>query len=81
MHHQAIAHTGSRVIASAVASDGIIEAIEIPERRFAIGVQWHPEYGVGGGEQLFAGLIRAANDYRRRSVRPSLGYVSEAAPP
>ncbi len=25
------------------AEDGVIEGIELPERRFALGVQWHPE--------------------------------------
>jgi len=28
---------------SAVAPDGIIEAIEIPDKKFILGVQWHPE--------------------------------------
>ena len=31
-------------MASAVAPDGIVEAIEIPGHRFALGVQWHPEW-------------------------------------
>ena len=30
-------------IVSATADDGIIEAIEFPEHKFAIGLQWHPE--------------------------------------
>ena len=25
------------------AEDGVIEGIENPDRRFAVGVQWHPE--------------------------------------
>lgn len=28
---------------SAVSEDGLIEAIESPNHRFVIGVQWHPE--------------------------------------
>ncbi|MBO6007961.1 MAG: gamma-glutamyl-gamma-aminobutyrate hydrolase family protein, partial [Lachnospiraceae bacterium] len=27
----------------AVSEDGIIEAVEMPEKRFVWGVQWHPE--------------------------------------
>ena len=25
-------------------ADGVVEAIEDPEREFVLGVQWHPEY-------------------------------------
>lgn len=45
-HHQALLaneYLAGRVVAVSPA-DGIIEAIEIPGRRFALGVQWHPEY-------------------------------------
>lgn len=42
-HHQAIDRLGEGVVVSAVAPDGVVEAIELPEARWAIGVQWHPE--------------------------------------
>lgn len=42
-HHQAVKRTGERVVVSAVAPDGVVEAIEAPVQSFAIGVQWHPE--------------------------------------
>jgi len=43
-HHQAIRKTGKDLAVTAVARDGIIEAIEdIREKRYVIGVQWHPE--------------------------------------
>ncbi|MDH3686406.1 MAG: gamma-glutamyl-gamma-aminobutyrate hydrolase family protein [Myxococcales bacterium] len=41
-HHQAVSDAGAARV-SARANDGVIEAIEVPEARFAIGVQWHPE--------------------------------------
>ncbi len=41
-HHQAVDRVGDGLIVSARAS-GVIEAIELPGRRFALGVQWHPE--------------------------------------
>lgn len=44
MHHQAVKTTGDRLIASAIAPDGIIEAIELPGHPFFLGVQWHPEH-------------------------------------
>ncbi|MDI9408256.1 MAG: gamma-glutamyl-gamma-aminobutyrate hydrolase family protein [Candidatus Pacebacteria bacterium] len=45
-HHQAVESLGSGMIASAKSSDGVIEAIEDPSRRFCLGVQWHPEYHI-----------------------------------
>jgi putative glutamine amidotransferase len=45
-HHQALLpneNLAGRVVAVSP-EDQIIEAIEIPGRRFALGVQWHPEY-------------------------------------
>lgn len=43
-HHQGVAElgTGARVIARSV-PDGLVEAIEWPAQRYALGVQWHPE--------------------------------------
>ena len=35
---------GEGVVASGWSvEDGVVEAIEVPERRFALGVLWHPE--------------------------------------
>jgi putative glutamine amidotransferase len=45
-HHQAVENAGRlRVIATA--NDGVIEAIDDPDRPFYVGVQWHPERGDG----------------------------------
>lgn len=45
-HHQAIESLGRELVATAWASDGIVEAVEDPRGdRFVIGVQWHPELG------------------------------------
>jgi putative glutamine amidotransferase len=60
-HHQAVAAAGPRAVVNAVASDGVIEGIEDPARRFCIGVQWHPEFGISSGDlALFRALIAAA---------------------
>ncbi|HYS30424.1 MAG TPA: gamma-glutamyl-gamma-aminobutyrate hydrolase family protein, partial [Candidatus Limnocylindria bacterium] len=44
------------------AQDGVIEALEAPDRRFLITVQWHPEEiaSVAWVQQLFRGFVRAA---------------------
>src|SRR6266852_3710130 len=45
-HHQAIETLGRELVATAWASDGIVEAVEDPRSdRFVLGVQWHPELG------------------------------------
>jgi putative glutamine amidotransferase len=49
-HHQAAERVGEGIVVSATASDGVIEAIEDPRRRFCLGVQWHPEYGISAGD-------------------------------
>ena len=42
-HHQATKRIGNGLIEVAHAPDGIIEAIESPNHRFILGIQWHPE--------------------------------------
>jgi putative glutamine amidotransferase len=43
LHHQAIRQLSPDLVQTAWAPDNIIEAIEAPEHRFAMAVQWHPE--------------------------------------
>lgn len=67
-HHQAIDRLAPNLLAAAHASDGIVEAVVLPDRQFAVGVQWHPELMVGRhAEQrrLFAALVSAAAARRR----------------
>ncbi len=42
-HHQGIKLHGKGLISSAKAPDGLVEAIEHPNKKWCIGVQWHPE--------------------------------------
>jgi putative glutamine amidotransferase len=42
-HHQAVCELAPEAVKSAVSEDGITEAMELPAKRFVLGVQWHPE--------------------------------------
>jgi gamma-glutamyl-gamma-aminobutyrate hydrolase PuuD len=61
-HHQAIEEVGDSLLVSARSDDGVIEAVEVLGRTFAVGVQWHPEEH--GDARLFAGLLEAARNHR-----------------
>ncbi len=59
-HHQAAGDVGDGVVISGRAPDGVIEAIEVPEKRFCLGVQWHPEYSISAADDaIFSALIDA----------------------
>ena len=42
-HHQAVGRVAEGLVVTGRSSDGVIEAVEMPGRRFLLGVQWHPE--------------------------------------
>ena len=48
-HHQAVKDFGKNIRLAATSSDGVVEAIEIEDYPFGLGLQWHPEsmFGVG----------------------------------
>ncbi|MBB4746657.1 gamma-glutamyl-gamma-aminobutyrate hydrolase family protein [Actinoplanes lobatus] len=56
-HHQGVADPGPLTV-TGWAPDGLPEAVEDPDRRFVLGVQWHPE--VGRDRRLFGALVAAA---------------------
>ncbi|RTR06898.1 gamma-glutamyl-gamma-aminobutyrate hydrolase family protein [Halomonas nitroreducens] len=66
VHHQAIKDVPKHLVVSAVAEDHVIEAIEVPDQRFCIGLQWHPEYLINDSERrVFDALVEAAAAYRQ----------------
>ena len=63
LHHQAIRRVGEGLTVSARSEDGLVEAVEMPDRRFLLGVQWHPEELVNSDDsarRLFTALVAAA---------------------
>jgi putative glutamine amidotransferase len=66
-HHQSVKRVAPSLVASAVAPDGIVEAIESPAQRFLLAIQWHPEFLFERHvthKRLFEALLRAARRTR-----------------
>ena len=62
LHHQGIKDLAPGLKPTAYAPDGLIEGIELPDRKFAMAVQWHPEWMTSHEEmrRLFARFVEAA---------------------
>jgi putative glutamine amidotransferase len=63
-HHQAVRTLAPGLTVTSRAPDGLVEALEVPGHRFALGVQWHPERCAdgpdGSGRRLADALVEAA---------------------
>jgi putative glutamine amidotransferase len=57
-HHQGLGRIGEGLREVAWAEDGVVEAVEDPEKPFVVGVLWHPE--AGEDQRLFEQLVEAA---------------------
>jgi gamma-glutamyl-gamma-aminobutyrate hydrolase PuuD len=57
-HHQGLGRIGQGLREVAWAEDGVVEAVEDPEKQFLVGVLWHPE--AGEDQRLFDRLVEAA---------------------
>lgn len=69
-HHQGLATTPAQLRASGHAADGTIEAIELPQHSFALGIQWHPEEAPDDA-RLFEALVAACRASDRFSKTPT----------
>ena len=62
-HHQAVKDLAPGLTVVARARDGVFEAVEFREKRFVIGVQWHPEgtwQEDPNSQKLFASFVQEA---------------------
>jgi putative glutamine amidotransferase len=62
-HHQSVEKPAPNAIITAHSEDGVVEALELPGRKFALSVQWHPELMVDQDEDarvLFRAFVDAA---------------------
>ena len=64
LHHQGIKDLAPNLKATAFAPDGLIEGIELPDHKFALAVQWHPEWLTSHEEmrKLFKTFVGAAGN-------------------
>jgi gamma-glutamyl-gamma-aminobutyrate hydrolase PuuD len=69
-HHQGLDRLADGLVVTGLAQDGTIEAVELADREFVLGVQWHPEQGPQQEDVgLFAALVAAARDRARERER------------
>jgi putative glutamine amidotransferase len=60
-HHQIVNRVGPKLRATGIADDGVIEAIESGDYKYALGVQWHPEVlAAPEHAALYRGLVEAS---------------------
>lgn len=67
-HHQAVKALGEKLVVSALAPDGMIEAIELTGAAFTVGVQWHPELMIDTVPPhlgIYRTLVQKAREARR----------------
>ena len=63
MHHQAVKDLAPGLVTTAVAPDGVVEALESSGEQFVLGVQWHPESLTDRDprmHRLLTGFVQAA---------------------
>jgi putative glutamine amidotransferase len=77
LHAQGIDRPAPGLCVEAVAPDGQIEAVRLPEARFVVGVQWHPEYKAT--DNLFSSALFSAFAEACGAARAGVVSVVHAA--
>ena len=71
-HHQAIRRVADGLKVVAQADDGTIEAVEMPDHPWLIGVQWHPEMSAAedpSQQRIFDAFVQAVVDLTQERAR------------
>lgn len=66
-HNEALNNRPDGLSVNAVAPDGVVEGVEVSDKQFCLGVQWHPEFFAVEGDpnfNLFKGLVEAAGKHK-----------------
>jgi putative glutamine amidotransferase len=80
-HHQSVDELGQGAIVNAISSDGVIEGFELPSKRFAVAVQWHPEDRIdvnADDRKLFEAFAAAVQEMPRHRDFASAGLSSDS---
>lgn len=67
-HHQAVKKVGAELKVTAKSKDGIVEAIEGKNKKFLVGVQWHPE-DLTSKHKEFVDLFRSLIDASKETLK------------
>ncbi len=62
LHHQGIERLAGDLEVAAVSPDGLVEAVQLKDHPFGLGVQWHPEWLPGSPthQAIFSAFVEAA---------------------
>lgn len=65
LHHQGLEQIPAYLIPIGHSADGLVEAVELRDHVFGLGVQWHPEWLVesSANQAIFRGLVQAAENH------------------
>lgn len=61
-HHQGVKTVGEGLTVTARSDDGLVEALEMQDKTFMLGVQFHPEWRVVEGDDSFLPFFTALMD-------------------
>lgn len=70
-HHQTLKGIGEGLRVTARSADGVAEAVEMDGSPFVVGVQWHPEMMMSGGDAmlpLFRAFVAAAERFMEETT-------------
>ena len=64
LHHQGLKDIAPSLRVAGHAPDGLVEAVELPDHPFGVGVQWHPEWLTDQEvtKKLFRKFVEAAEE-------------------
>jgi len=69
-HHQAVKDVGRGLKVTCRAMDGVVESLEMEGETFVVGVQWHPEMMMSGGDEMLPLFLRLVEEAEKFAAKP-----------
>ncbi|NCB16158.1 MAG: gamma-glutamyl-gamma-aminobutyrate hydrolase family protein [Synergistales bacterium] len=69
-HHQAVKDVGRGLKVTSRAMDGVTESLEMEGESFVVGVQWHPEMMMSGGDDMLPLFLRLVEEAEKFAAKP-----------